>query len=269
MNSNNTANLKILTASSNSKTKCKIKNLIYFSSSAELEQHKSAAAKEGRYGDADAFQSRITQLKKAVIDRKKKDLDQQHAIEMDSLEQTYRKEVEEYNEEWDKKIAEFDEQARSFLDDLKLRHSKEIEIHEANLNKKLFKPSKFSRTFIELKNQEENLVRQQRFKEAQLIKKKADAYERQDAENWTKEKTDKVGTNTDNLKSKQLGEVKALEKKLATQLEVLRKERETGFNVILHRFKNKKYEMEKQQKKEKVLTENESLNKASKNFKFN
>jgi hypothetical protein len=183
---------------------------------------------------------------------------------MDSLEQTYRREVEEYNAEWDKKIAEFDDQARSLIDDLKVRHGKELEIHESNVNKKLFKPSKFSRSYIELRNQEENLVKQQRFKEAQLIKKKADAYERQDAENWTKEKTDKVGTNSDNLRVKQSGELKALEKKLATQLEVLRKERDAGFHVILHRYKNKKFELEKQQKKERLLTENESLNKASK-----
>lgn len=184
---------------------------------------------------------------------------------MDSLEATYRKEVEEYNVQWDKKIVEFEEQARSLLDEMKSRHEKELEIHEANLVKKLYKPSKFSRTFIELKNQEENLVRQQRFKEAQLIKKKADNLERQDVEKWNKEKNDKVGCNTENLKTKQSGEVKALEKKLATQIEVLRKERETGFNVILHRFKNKKFELEKQHKKERLLIENESLYKASKN----
>jgi hypothetical protein len=183
---------------------------------------------------------------------------------METLEQTYRKEVDEYNGIWDKKVAEFDEEARRLEDELKERHARELEEFESTLQKKLFKPTKFSRTFIELKNQEENLVKQQRFKEAQLIKKKADSLEKEDSEKWSKEKNDKVGTNSDNLRSKQLTELKALRKKLDIQNEVLRKERDTGFHTILHRFKNKKFDLEKQQKKEKTLSENENWNKASK-----
>ena len=85
-------------------------------------------------------------------------------------------------------------------------------------------------------------VKQQRFKEAQLTKKKADAMEKEDSEKWNKEKSDKVGTNSENLRSKQLSEHRALLKKLDIQNEVLKKERDTGFHTILHRFKNKKFD---------------------------
>jgi len=181
---------------------------------------------------------------------------------MNNLETTYHTEVAEYNVEWDKKLEQFNVDASSLIEDLKQRHVKELQIHEQNTNKKLFKPTKSSKSALELRLQEENLVKQQRFKEAQLIKKKADSLQRQDADNWNKEKVDKVGTNSDNLKVKQSGELKALEKKLAIQLEVLNKERDAGMKVILNRFRNKKFELEKSQKKERLLTENESLNKA-------
>jgi hypothetical protein len=188
----------------------------------------------------------------------------QHAYEMDSLEQTYRKEVEEFNGIWDKKTADFEEDSRLQEEMLRTKQQKEMEEFEAHMEKKLFKTSKYSKDFLELKTQEENLVKQQRFREATLIKKKADALEKEDSEKWSKEKSEKVGINSDNLRSKHLGEYKALRKKLDITNEVLRKERDTGFHTILHRFKNKKFDLEKQHKKQKALLENENLNKSSK-----
>jgi len=183
---------------------------------------------------------------------------------MEKLELAYRQEVDEYNGIWDKKVVEFEDEARRLENELRERHAKELEEYEANLQKKLFKPSKFSKAYLELRAQEENLVKQQRFKEAQLIKKKADAMEKEDYDKYSKEKSDKVGTNSENLRSKQLGELRALRKKLDIQNEVLKKERDTGFHTILHRFKNKKFDLEKQHKKELTLGTNDNLNRASK-----
>ena len=187
---------------------------------------------------------------------------------MEKLELAYRQEVDEYNGIWDKKVVEFEDEARRLEEELKERHAKELEEYETNLQKKLFKSSKFSKSYLELRAQEENLVKQQRFKEAQLTKKKADAMEKEDSEKWNKEKSDKVGTNSENLRSKQLSEHRALLKKLDIQNEVLKKERDTGFHTILHRFKNKKFDLEKQHKKELTLGLNDNWNKASKFINF-
>jgi hypothetical protein len=210
------------------------------------------------------MQTRITLLKKAVLDRKKRELDVSQSYEMDSLEQTYRKEVDEFNGIWDKKISDFDEESKTSEETLRTKHAKDLQEYEAEIEKKNFKPSKQSKVFIELRHQEDALVKQERYKEAQLIKKKVDHVEKHDSEQWSKVKNEKVETASDNLRAKQELEYNAFRKKVDTQFEVLRKEREIAFNIIFNRFKNKKFDLDKQHKKAKLFAENESLNKASK-----
>ena len=221
--------------------------------------------KEKRYDEADTIQTRINYLKKASVDRKKRDLTAVHANEMDSLEQTYHKEVEEFNEIWEKKFSDFEEESANWEEQLRAKHAKESEEFEANIEKKLVKPGgKLSKDLLELRAVEDVLVKQARFKEAHHFKKKVDNKERDDSERFDREKNEKVMTVTENLKAKQALEVNALRQKIDTQSEVLRKEKEHGFGNILNKFKNKKFELELQQKKALFYAGNESAEKASK-----
>ena len=207
-------------------------------------------------------------MKKASVDRKKRDLVGLHATEMESLEQAYRKESDEFNEIWDKKVSDFEEESSKWEETLRVKQTKETEELEANIEKKHFKPTKLSKDSLELRALEDALVKQERYKEAHNIKKKVDNKERDDSERWSREKNEKVNNVSDNLKAKQNLEYNALRQKIDTQSDVLRKEREQGFNIILNKFKNRKFELEIQQKKAKYYAENESQNKASK-YLFN
>jgi hypothetical protein len=221
--------------------------------------------KEKRYDEADTIQTRINYLKKASVERKKRDLSAVHANEMDSLEQTYRKEVDEFNEIWDKKFSDFEEESANWEEQLRGKHAKETEEFEANIEKKLVKPGgKQSKDLLQLKALEDALVKQERYKEAHHIKKKVDNKERDDSERFDREKNEKVLTVTENLKAKQALEYNALRQKIETQTEVLRKDKEHGFTNLLNKFKNKKFELELQQKKALFYAGNESAEKASK-----
>lgn len=69
---------------------------------------------------------------------------------------------------------------------------------------------------------------------------------------------------TDQLFTKQNLEKNALKQKLDTEYEIMKKQKDDEMAVIILKFKNRKMDLESQQKHEKTLTENENLFKQSK-----
>lgn len=86
----------------------------------------------------------------------------QHTQEMDNLEQAYNKEVEDYNLEWEVKFQDFENRSRLLEENLKEKHTKEMDELYSFLEHKLPKNVKYSKEYLALKNQEENLVKLQR-----------------------------------------------------------------------------------------------------------
>jgi hypothetical protein len=129
----------------------------------ELESNKRDFAREGKYDEADDLKYKIDEIKKTLRARKKKDLVIQHSHEMDNLEQAYNKEVEDYNLEWEAKFQDLEDRSRLLEENLKDKHTKEMDELYAFLEHKLPKNVKYSKEYLALKNQEENLVKLQRF----------------------------------------------------------------------------------------------------------
>lgn len=225
---------------------------------------------QGRYDDAEVLKNKIEQLKKQIAKKKKKELNYQHSSEMENLENSYKKEIEEFHSEWDMKFKEFEDRSKAMEDTLNQKHSKEMEELYTFLEQKLPKNVKFSREYLELKNQEETLVKQQRFKEASLIKKKAENLEKVDTETWNKAKTEKIKSQSVKTAHQHLIEKNALKKKIEIEFDVMKKQRQSGLEQINHKYKNRKFDLEMQQKQEKLLNENNNVMKASKEifFKF-
>lgn len=103
-----------------------------------------------------------------------------------------------------------------------------------------------------------------RFKEAAIIRKKLDVQEKIDSEKWNKEKNDKIKSQTVKTAQKHLVEKNTLKKKVETEIEIMKKEKAKGLETIIHKYKNRKFDLEKQQKQEKSLNDNNNLLKASK-----
>jgi hypothetical protein len=83
-------------------------------------------------------------------------------------------------------------------------------------------------------------------------------------EKWNREKNEKIKAQTVKTAQKHLVEKNSLKKKNDIELEVLKKEKTLAYEKILHKYKNRKLDLELQQKQEKVHTENVNLYKASK-----
>lgn len=100
--------------------------------------------------------------------------------------------------------------------------------------------------------------------EAHKIKLKADMYQRAEEDRFNMEKNQKIKHKIEKLNKKQILEKNALREKLNTEYEMLKREKESDLEKLIHKYKNRRLELESQQRQEKLLTENDSLMKASK-----
>lgn len=203
-------------------------------------------------------------MKKSLSSERKKQLGQQHSIEIDSLDNSYKTELDEFNNQWDNKFKKLEEKSKSLEDTLNEKHNRQMnELYEF-LELKLPKNVKYSKSYLELKNQEENLVKLGKFKEAASIKKKIDEVEKFDNDKFNKDKYDKIKSESVRTANKHMNEKASLRKKIEIEFEVLKKERQTNLEKLLLKYKNRKAELENQQKQELNFLTNENLLKKSK-----
>jgi hypothetical protein len=127
-----------------------------------LSKEKDQLAFEGRYLEAENIRLKINELKESLSGKKKKDLTSQHNAEMQNLEENYNKELFELNQEWDSRFGVFNEKARKMEEMLNEKHKQEMEALIASLDEKLPKQVKFSKEYLDLKQSEMNLVKQER-----------------------------------------------------------------------------------------------------------
>jgi hypothetical protein len=190
----------------------------------------------------------------------------QHNVEVESLEAAYKKELDEFNQIWDEAFQKFEEKSKTDEEQLNQRQAQEMEELYNYLEVKLPKQVKYSKKYLDLKNQEENLVKLQRFKEAALMKKQLDTMDKFDTEKFNKEKYEKIKSQSVRTANKHMAEKNALKKKIEINLEIMRKDRQKNLEKLLLKYKNRKTELDNQQKQEIVFLDNEKLLKKSKNL---
>lgn len=173
--------------------------------------------------------------------------------------------MEELEMKFENEYNELDTKSKSFTEKLEEKHQSEMENLYHMLDDKLPKNVKYSKKFLDLKNQEINLAKQQKYKEAILIKKQCEALDKVDTDKFQKEKTEKIKSQSIKTANKHLNEKNTLKKKMETEFEQLKKKKIEQTNILVHKYKNRRSELEIQQKAELHLCENKSKLKASKN----
>lgn len=78
------------------------------------------------------------------------------------LEDTYIHDTDEINNIYNKKFIEFNEKSEALINQLNDKHRQEMEKLIEELELKLQRPLKFSKEYLDLKESEANLVRQER-----------------------------------------------------------------------------------------------------------
>ena len=230
----------------------------------KLEIEKAESISAGNYDYTDQINQKISEMKKTLSSERKRQLIIQHGVELDALDNAYKLELEDFNLAWDDKFRGLEEKGRALEETLGLKHEQQMKELYEYLENKLPKNIKYSKAFIDTKNQEENLVKLQRFKEAGALKKRLEELERADTEKFNKDKYEKIKSESVKTANKHTNEKVALRKKIEMEFEVLKKERQFNLEKLLLKYKNRKVELENQQKQELVYLENENLLKKSK-----
>lgn len=232
---------------------------------AQLNSEKLKYAEEGRYVEADQIKKRIQEIKDSMEGKNKKALLSQHEIELHSLEEEYNREIMEYHNKWENKMSDFQTSEKSEEDVLNDSHNKEMKSLSESIDEtyKNIIP-KHSREYLDLRQVEMTMVKQERYLEAHLVKTKADSIVRKEEEKFNKEKSEKIKNKVDKLMKKQNLERTTMKEKFAIEFEMLKKHKETDLERLVNKFKNRKYDLDIQQKNEKLMTENTNMMRASK-----
>merc|ERR1719473_2627066 len=92
-----------------------------------LEKHRLDCEKQGKYEEAELARTRLDQLRQHEENRRREELRSQQLAERLGVEEAHMKELQEFNEIWDRKVAEFEAHAANLQNTLAARHKAEYQ----------------------------------------------------------------------------------------------------------------------------------------------
>mmetsp|Transcript_21985 Transcript_21985/g.19994 ORF Transcript_21985/g.19994 Transcript_21985/m.19994 type:complete len:188 (+) Transcript_21985:282-845(+) len=160
----------------------------------------------------------------------------------------------EKNDEHDKKMANYELLAEELVESMKQRHIAELKEFQNKIEDKQIKP-KLSKELLNLRKIQETLAKRKDYAEAHKMKLKADALEVFEMEKWQTIKQQELLQREAQFKHLKQQELSALQKKIQSDREKLKKERHLAIERLLQKYQNVKSELEAQQNLEKVRLE--------------
>mmetsp|Transcript_7854 Transcript_7854/g.14803 ORF Transcript_7854/g.14803 Transcript_7854/m.14803 type:complete len:188 (-) Transcript_7854:46-609(-) len=167
------------------------------------------------------------------------------------VEEAHVLELKQFNMNWDKKMSEYEERASTMADNMKKKHEEEVEKLREELNNKQHKP-KFSTELLKYRKVEEHLVKSKDYGEAHKTKEKADELEAIETQRWMKKRIRDMNRSEQQFKEKKKQELIALEKRLQTGREELKKQRQFQLERLIQRYQNTKNELEAQHNLDRI-----------------
>ena len=132
---------------------------------------------KGKYPQAEICNKKIENLKAALKRKKAKEISRRHYKEKKNLIQDKVSDVGNLSYLWDQRFEELQLKSKSILDELKNNQEKELQqlLSQYQQSSNDVKPSAI---YLQLKKEEEGLVKLRKFKEAEVIRKKEEKKEK-------------------------------------------------------------------------------------------
>ena len=224
----------------------------------QLMQEKEKLVSEGKYLEANEIKAKIDKLRKSNRNMRTQTLNLIQNKQNEELEENYNQEYQKLSDLWDNKLLSFIENGNKIEDELALNQNSKLEelINELTSN---YPPIKFSSEYLNLKQIEKNLVKQERYQEANYYKSKCDKLEKEEIEKYNKERSDKIHKKAEALGLKFENEKKVLKEKLDRNFELLKVQRDKELKQITSKYKNRKTELNCIHKKQRNINENDNL----------
>jgi hypothetical protein len=116
---------------------------------------------DSKFSEAEEVKKKIAKLKESLKTKRGKYLELKYQSDLKGLEEKFKKDLEEYDLEWENKYQEFLLNSKKMLSDMNIRQNYEIVELTKQLEFSLGKVAKFSNMYLDLKKQQENLIKQQ------------------------------------------------------------------------------------------------------------
>lgn len=214
-----------------------------------LEKQRLECERDGRYEDAELAKTRLLQVRTHEENRRREELSAQQLAERLSVEEAHMKELQEFNDIWDKKVAEFEAHASNLINTLTMRHKQEHTtwLEKARVETEPRTP-RWSRDLLNLRKIQETLAKQKNYSEAAKTKAHADQVEAKEHAAWKEKRDAKISSMEEQFVHKQRLEMAGLKKRVNSGREEMKTGRKSELDRLLQRYHNVKTQLESQQK---------------------
>lgn len=214
-----------------------------------LEKHRLDCEREGKYEEAELAATRLQQLRDHEENRRREELRSQQLAERLGVEEAHMKELQEFNEIWDRKVAEFEAHAANLQNTLADRHKNE---HVAYLEKARMETEprtpRWSKDLLNLRKIQETLAKMKKYAEAGKTKAQADQVEAKEHQMWKAKREARIASLEEQFLHKQQLEMGGLLKRIQSGREEQKQARKSELERLLQRYHNVKTQLESQQK---------------------
>ena len=224
----------------------------------QLMQEKEKLVSEGKYLEANEIKSKIDKLRKSNKNMRTQTLNLIQNKQNEDLEENYNLEYQNVSDMWDNKLLSFIENGNKLEEELVQNQNNKLEelINELTSN---YPSIKFSKEYLNLKQIEKNLVKQERYQEANYYKEKCDKLEMEEIEKYNKERNDNIRKKVESFGLKFENEKKVLREKLDRNFELLKVQRDTELKQITFKYRNRKIDLNSIHRKQRNINQNDNL----------
>jgi len=213
-----------------------------------LEKHRLDCERVGKYDEAELAKTRLTQLRQHEENRRREELKSQQLAERLGVEEAHMKELQEFNEIWDRKVAEFEAHAANLQNTLTARHKQELVLNMEKYKRETEpRTPRWSRDLLNLRKIQETLAKQKKYAEAKKTKDHADGIEAKEHATWKAKRERKIQTLEEQFLHKQQLEMGGLLKRISSGREEQKQARKSELERLLQRYHNVKTQLESQQ----------------------
>ncbi|KAK2942388.1 hypothetical protein BLNAU_22699 [Blattamonas nauphoetae] len=209
---------------------------------------------EAKYEEAEKVNSKLETLKALLYEKEEEELKKKHAISIEELKQAYEEKMNKFNFEWDETMTKFENDSATLIKTTKEKQNRQLAELETEFRTAAetgtLPPVVFSQECQLLREQEKQLGKMKKFKEAQRTKMAADAMEEDEINRHQKGLEKRNNDRIIQLKKQMLFELTNLEKTIERERNANRTKRLDETAQLEQRYKNMQQEQARKNRTE-------------------
>ena len=214
-----------------------------------LELKRAEYVDNGEYLQAETVHNEIVEIRLREESKRLDRLRTETESRLASLEEAHLQELKAFNAKWDDAIRRYDEDVEQAFKSMKLRHAEQLKALREESARKI-KEELDARTFpaskqlLEMRRSEKALAKTHEYRQAQIVKEKADRLQEQEIEEGKKRAVEAVRLHEERIEIQIAHQLEVLEQRGRVSRDVLLENRRKELAILMQRYQNQKAEIE-------------------------